>query len=153
MGFLRIADTASVKRYDHFAPLDDDAPEGTVAEVDGWIELRGAVDKRAMNAVFAGLPDEMIERQMRDEKLGDDAVFLVKNSPVVVQSLFSALTTGWSLEESPTLATYLALNPESASWIDGVLYGHWNTIQTSKAEAGKPLTSPRGSRKATRAKA
>lgn len=153
MGFLRIADTASVKRYPHYAEPEEGAPEDAPPVEDGYIECRAAVDKRAMNAVMAGLPDEMIERQMRDEKLGDDAVFLVKNSPAVVQGLFSALVTGWSLSEPPTLANYLALDPEAAAWIDGVLYGHWNSIQVGKDESGKPSTSPRGLRKGTRAKA
>ena len=134
-GFLKLADTASVTRFDH--------------ESGDWIEVKSNISKREMNAIFASLPDEMIERQISDEKHSDEALFLVKQGPAVAQALFGALVTGWSLDAPPTVANYLSLDPEPAAWIDGVLYGHWGSLQMDRDELGKPSTSPRASRKAT----
>lgn len=136
-GFLRLADTASIKRFDH--------------ESGDWIEVKANISKREMNAIFASLPDEMIERQMSDKKHSDETLFLVKQGPAVAQALFGALVTNWSVDAPPTVSNYLALDPEPAAWIDGVLYGHWASIQMAEGEPGKPSTSPRASRKATHA--
>lgn len=129
MGFLKLADKTAVKRYTH--------------EEGDWVEVREYLTKAEMNYVLTQTPDSMIGI---DETA---STAILRDSPGMAQTLFGVLVTGWSLEVEPTVENYLALDPMPANWIDGVLYGHLNSMAMKKDESGKPSNSPRASRKDT----
>lgn len=132
MGFLKLADQTTVKRYTH-----DDG--------ESWIEVREFLTKAEMNYLLRMTPDSMIEA---DES---KKVAILKDSTGMAEHLFKVMVVAWSVEGAePTVDNYLALDPDAGSWIDGVLYGHLNSMTLSKDEQGKPSTSPRASRKGTR---
>jgi hypothetical protein len=138
MGFFKLTDREAVKRYPH---KDGD-----------WIDVREHLSKAEMNYLFRNTPDELLEAQFDTTRASQVAV--LKQSPVLAEMLFKMLVVAWSIEDTePTVENYLALDPDPANWIDGVLFGHVNSMQLSKDEQGKPSNSPRASRKGTRATA
>lgn len=129
MGFLKLADQTAVKRYTH--------------EEGDWVELREQLTKKEMNFLLRVTPDSMIEPDK------DSNIAVLKDAPGMAEHLFATCVVGWSLDIEPTVENYLALEPQAGSWLDGVLYGHINTMNLTKEEQGKPSTSPRASRKGT----
>lgn len=131
MGFLKLADRTATKRYTH-----DDGD---------WIELREHLTKAEMNYLLRNTPDSMIEADETQK------IAVLKAAPEMAETLFTVMIAAWSLEVEPTVENYRSLEPDAGNWIDGVLFGHLNTMNLTKEEQGKPTTSPRVSRKATRA--
>lgn len=129
MGFLKLADQTAVKRYTH--------------EEGDWVELREQLTKKEMNFLLRVTPDSMIEPDK------DSNIAVLKDAPGMAEHLFATCVVSWSLDIEPTVENYLALDPQAGSWLDGVLYGHINTMNLTKEEQGKPSTSPRASRKGT----
>lgn len=129
MGFLKLADQTAVRRYTH--------------EEGDWVELREQLTKKEMNFLLRVTPDSMIEPDK------DSNIAVLKDAPGMAEHLFATCVVKWSLDIEPTVENYLALEPQAGSWLDGVLYGHINTMNLTKEEQGKPSTSPRASRKGT----
>lgn len=129
MGFLKLADKTAIKRYTH--------------EEGDWIEVREHLTKAEMNYLLRSTPNSMIEAEEGKK------VEILKDATGMSETLFGVMVTGWSLDAEPTVENYLALDPDPANWIDGVLFGHLNTMNLTKDEQGKPSTSPRASRKGT----
>jgi hypothetical protein len=55
----------------------------------------------------------------------------------VAETLFTNLVVGWSVDNSPSVDTYLSLPSEAANWVDKILFEHFNAQSLSGEEQGK----------------
>lgn len=130
MAFLRLADPNATTRITHESG-------------DSWLDLRANLSKREINAVLAALPASMWERA------GEQVRFSFEEGAGMAESLFVALVKGWSLDDSPSVETYLGLEGAPAAWVDSAMFEHFQSLQMSSADEKGPSTSPKGSRKDT----
>lgn len=140
MGLLKFANKDEVVRY-------------SSEDGDDWIDLRSTLTKGEMNSLFNSMPDSIVQQAMveDDDKEQLGAVFIVRDAPQLSIALFEAYAKAWSLDEPCTVASYLDLSPEAASWVDEQVMEHsQNADKRMTSAEGKPQPrSPRGSRKAT----
>jgi hypothetical protein len=121
---LRIADTKTSVR---------------VQDGDDWLDLRANISKREANMLTAMMPDSLMDPGIDITK---DQIVLIRSTPELAKALFSILVVGWSLGK-PSLEVYLSLEPDSATWVDGKLFEHWNELNASKEELGEVTASPK----------
>jgi hypothetical protein len=137
MGFLRLADTSATKKIEH---KDGD-----------YIEVRANLSKREINSILGSLPGEVFAEAMKKSDSKDQSMTVgFRAISETAVAMFKTFVVGWSLPDAPTVDNYLALDPEPAAWVDGVLMEHWDSIQLRKDEEGKPVTSASGSRRVTK---
>jgi hypothetical protein len=115
--FLRKVDTTTVKRYSHTSG--------------DWVDLREHLSKREVNAILRVMPSGVTDT---DKQSSGDMVDMVAK---VAETLFTNLVVAWSADENPSVETYLSMTTEAASWIDGVLFEHFNAQSIAKDESGK----------------
>lgn len=128
MSFLKLADTSATQALRH--------------ESGDFLEVRSALSKREINMILGSLPSEMFQTAGK-------AQFGFNEAAGTAEALFKALVVAWSLPDPATTESYLALEGEPAAWVDKVLFEHFDSLQMGKDESPKPMTSARGSRKAT----
>lgn len=116
--FLRPVDKTITKKYEH--------------ESGDWIELRQNLSKREVNAILRVMPAEAMNASQ--EKSGAEMVDMLSS---VAETLFTNLVVAWSVDDSPSVETYLSLPSEAANWVDKNLFDHFNAQSLSGDEAGK----------------
>lgn len=116
--FLRPVDKTITKKYEH--------------ESGDWIELRQNLSKREVNAILRVMPAEAMSASQ--EKSGAEMVDMLSS---VAETLFTNLVVAWSVDDSPSVETYLSLPSEAANWVDKNLFDHFNAQSLSGDEAGK----------------
>lgn len=111
-----------------------------------WIEVKQELSKREFMQLVQSLPEE-VQRKAEDTE-ADTVSFKVRDAVAFVEALFQVCVTDWSLEGvEPTIDNYARLARESADQIDALLMDHFKELVPSKAEEGKPSTSPGRRRK------
>lgn len=130
MAFLRAVDITDVKRYTH--------------DSGDWVDLRRNLSKREVNSILKSMP----ANGNIDNGDGDNTKMIttVEN---ISETLFKALVAAWSVDESPSIETYYSFSAEAASWLDNILFEHFNKQSLDKVEEGKPSTSPKEQPKVT----
>ena len=123
--FLRLASTDSVTRIAHEGDED-------------WIEVRSNLSKKDMDGILRSLPKSLTSGARNAD---GTTTFDIGDASDMAYSLFKTVMVGWSLEIPCTFENYLALDSEPAQWIDGKLYEHFASLQTSQVEKGKASTS------------
>jgi imidazole glycerol phosphate synthase subunit HisF len=116
--FLRPVDKTITKKYEH--------------ESGDWIELRQNLSKREVNAILRVMPAEAMNASQ--EKSGAEMVDMLSS---VAETLFTNLVVAWSVDDSPSVETYLSLPSEAANWVDKNLFDHFNAQSLSGDESGK----------------
>jgi hypothetical protein len=130
MAFLRAVDITDVKRYTH--------------DSGDWVDLRRNLSKREVNSILKSMPaNGTIDN-------GDgDSTKMITTVENISETLFKALVAAWSVDESPSIETYYSFSAEAASWLDTILFEHFNKQSMDKVESGKPSTSPKEQPKVT----
>ena len=116
--FLRPVDRTLTKKYEH--------------ESGDWLELRQNLSKREVNAILRVMPADAINGV--DSKSGAEMVDVLTS---VAETLFTNLVVGWSVDNSPSVDTYLSLPSEAANWVDKILFEHFNAQSLTGDEQGK----------------
>lgn len=116
--FLRPVDRTLTKKYEH--------------ESGDWIELRQNLSKREVNAILRVMPADAINGV--DSKNGAEMVDVLTS---VAETLFTNLVVGWSVDNSPSVDTYLSLPSDAANWVDKILFDHFNAQSLTGEEQGK----------------
>lgn len=117
--FLRPVDRTVTKKFEH--------------ESGDWIELRQNLSKREVNAILRVMPSD-VGQTTQDGKSGAEVIDMLTS---VAETLFTNLVVAWSVDDSPSVDTYLSLPSEAANWIDKILFDHFNAQSLSGDEAGK----------------
>lgn len=117
--FLRPVDKTVTKRYEH--------------ESGDWVDLRQNLSKREVNAILRVMPADAINGTT-GEKSGAEMVDVLTS---VAETLFTNLVVGWSVDDSPSVETYLSLPSDAAGWVDKILFEHFNAQSLSGDEQGK----------------
>lgn len=117
--FLRPVDKTVTKRYEH--------------ESGDWVDLRQNLSKREVNAILRVMPADAINGTA-GEKSGAEMVDVLTS---VAETLFTNLVVGWSVDDSPSVETYLSLPSDAAGWVDKILFEHFNAQSLSGEEQGK----------------
>jgi hypothetical protein len=117
--FLRPVDRTLTKKYEH--------------ESGDWLELRQNLSKREVNAILRVMPADAINGTA-DNKSGAEMVDMLTS---VAETLFTNLVVGWSVDDAPSVETYLSLPSDAAGWVDKILFEHFNAQSLTGEEQGK----------------
>ena len=117
--FLRPVDKTVTKKYEH--------------ESGDWIELRQNLSKREVNAILRVMPADAVSGAA-ESKSGAEMVDMLTS---VAETLFTNLVVGWSVDDAPSVETYLSLPSEAAGWVDKILFEHFNAQSLTGDEQGK----------------
>ena len=96
-----------------------------------WVEVRTDISKRSMNRLMSYFPS----RSQEDIK---ENGITTEEGLEFQTGLFEVLVTAWSVDDSPSVGTYLELEAgDGVAELDEKLANHFEALMPSKEEQGK----------------